>query len=95
MMTSGTRAVGRPRTRPRERLIRVAAVETNGVCSVALLKGITVSSIKRPIAGSCLVRRRLLAKNDPAKVRIRAWLRDIADERLSSAQLNAHERRTE
>ena len=35
-----------------------------------------------PIAGSSLVRRLVLAKDDPAKQRIRAWLSDIDDERL-------------
>ena len=35
-----------------------------------------------PIARSSLVRRLVLAKDDPAKQRIRAWLSDIDDERL-------------
>ena len=33
-------------------------------------------------AGSSLVRRLVLAKDDPAKQRIRAWLSDVDDERL-------------
>ena len=36
----------------------------------------------RPRAGSSLVRRLVWAQNDPAKERIRSWLRDMDDERL-------------
>jgi hypothetical protein len=41
----------------------------------------------RQAAGSSLVRRLVLAKADPAKQRIRAWLSDIDDERLFSLGL--------
>jgi uncharacterized protein YjiS (DUF1127 family) len=34
-------------------------------------------------AGSSLVRRLVEARDDPAKQRVRAWLRDIDDRRLS------------
>jgi hypothetical protein len=68
MMTSDARAAGWP----------------DGACSLDLQQGINVSSVGRPIAGSSLVRRLVLAKNDPAKQRIRAWLSDIDDERLFS-----------
>jgi hypothetical protein len=49
-----------------------------------LQQGITVRPVGRPIAGSSLVRRLVLAKDDPAKQRIRAWLSNIDDERLFS-----------
>jgi uncharacterized protein YjiS (DUF1127 family)/mannose-6-phosphate isomerase-like protein (cupin superfamily) len=45
-------------------------------------QGIAVRPVGRPMAGSSLVRRLVLAKADPAKQRIRAWLSDIDDERL-------------
>jgi hypothetical protein len=38
----------------------------------------------RQAAGSSLVRRLVLAKDDPVKQRIRAWLSDVEDERLFS-----------
>jgi hypothetical protein len=67
----------------------VTAAETNGSCSVVnaghfesidhAQQGIAAG---RPIAGSSLVRRLVLAKDDPAKQRIRTWLRDTDDERL-------------
>jgi hypothetical protein len=41
-----------------------------------------VRPVGRPIAGSSLVRRLVLVKDDPAKQRIRAWLSNIDDERL-------------
>ena len=83
MMTSDARAAGWLQTRPGERcLIHMAAAETDGACSVDLHQGINVSSVRRPIAGSSLVLRLVLAKDDPAKSRIRAWLSDIDDERL-------------
>ena len=83
MMTSDARAAGWLRTRPGKRcLIRMAAAETDGACSVDLKQSINVSSVGRPIAGSSLVRRLVLAKDDPAKLRIREWLGDIDDERL-------------
>jgi hypothetical protein len=41
-------------------------------------------SDKRSGQGSALVRRLVLAQNDPAKQRIRQWLGDIDDERLLS-----------
>ncbi len=47
-----------------------------------LHRGIAVRPLGSPIAGSALVRRLVLAKADPAKQRIRAWLSDIDDERL-------------
>ena len=47
-----------------------------------LRQGIAMPQAGRPIAGSSLVRRLVLAKDDPAKLRIRAWLSDIDDERL-------------
>ena len=47
-----------------------------------LQQGIAVPPAGRPIAGSSLVRRLVLAKDDPAKQRIRALLGDIDDERL-------------
>jgi hypothetical protein len=47
-----------------------------------LHRGIAVRPLGRPIAGSALVRRLVLAKDDPAKQRIRTWLSDIDDERL-------------
>jgi hypothetical protein len=34
---------------------------------------------------SSLVRRLVRAQNDPAKLRIRAWLRDLNDEQLSGS----------
>jgi hypothetical protein len=45
-------------------------------------QGIAIRPVGRPITGSRLVRRLVLAKDDPAKQRIRAWLSDIDDERL-------------
>ena len=45
-------------------------------------QGTAVGSLGRPIAGSSLVRRRVPAKDDPAKQRIRARLSDIDDVRL-------------
>jgi hypothetical protein len=47
-----------------------------------LQHGFAVRAAARPIAGSSLVRRLVLAKDDPAKQRIRARLSDIDDERL-------------
>lgn len=47
-----------------------------------LQQGIAVSSAGHPKAGSSLVRRLVLAKDDPAKQRIRAQLGEIDDERL-------------
>jgi hypothetical protein len=47
-----------------------------------LQQGLAVRPVGRPIAGSSLVRRLVLAKDDPAKQRVRAWLSDINDERL-------------
>ena len=47
-----------------------------------LQQGIAVRPAARPIAGSSLVRRLVLAKDDPAKQRIRAQLSAIDDERL-------------
>jgi len=41
--------------------------------------------------GSSLVRRLVLAKDDPAKQRIRAWLSDIDDERLFSLGLTSED----
>jgi hypothetical protein len=59
-----------------------AAAETDGACLADLQQGIDVSSVRRPIAGSRLVRRLVRAADDPAKLRFRAWLSDIDDERL-------------
>ena len=47
-----------------------------------LQQGIAVPPAGRQIAGSSLVRRLVLAKDDPAKQRIRAQLGDIDDEQL-------------
>ena len=47
-----------------------------------LQQGIAVPPAGRPIAGSSLVRRLVLAKDDPSKQRIRALLGEIDDERL-------------
>jgi hypothetical protein len=47
-----------------------------------LQQGIAVSPVGRPTAGSSLVRRLVLEKDDPAKQRIRLWLSNIDDERL-------------
>jgi hypothetical protein len=47
-----------------------------------LQQGIAVPPAGRPIAGSSLVRRLVLAKDDPAKQRIRALLCDVDDEQL-------------
>jgi hypothetical protein len=47
-----------------------------------LQQGIAVRPVGSPIAGSSLVRRLVLAKDDPANQRIRAWLSDVDDERL-------------
>jgi hypothetical protein len=47
-----------------------------------LQQDVAVRPVERPIARSSLVRRLILAKDDPAKRRIRAWLSDIDDERL-------------
>jgi hypothetical protein len=44
-------------------------------------------SIAKRRARSSLVRRLVQAKDDPAKQRIRRWLSDISDERLSSLGL--------
>ena len=41
-----------------------------------------VGPASRLIAASSMVRRLILAEDDPAKQRIRAWLSDIGDERL-------------
>jgi hypothetical protein len=74
----------------RERLARVSIV----LCEVPQsLKGISklpivcsksspLLPVGRRIAGSSLVRRLVLAKDDPATQRIGAWLSDIDDERL-------------
>ena len=47
-----------------------------------LQQGIAIPPAGRPIAGSSLVRRLVLAKDDPAKQRIRAQLCNVADEQL-------------
>jgi hypothetical protein len=52
------------------------------------MEGPQQSPAKRPArcrkARSSLVRRLVQARDDPAKQRIRRWLSDISDERLSS-----------
>ena len=90
MLTSDARAAGWLQTRPGERcLMRMAAAETADACSVNLRQGINASPVRRPIAGSSLLRRLVLAKDDPAKQRIRAWLSEIDDERLVSLGLTS------
>jgi hypothetical protein len=45
-------------------------------------KDATTPPARSTKAGSSLVRRLVQARDDPAKERIRGWLRDIDDERL-------------
>ena len=59
-----------------------AAAEKQFETADHLQQGIAARPAGRPIAGSSLVRRLVLAKDDPAKQRIRALLSDIDDERL-------------
>jgi hypothetical protein len=56
-----------------------------------LQQSVAVSSIGRQKSGSSLVRRLVRAKDDPAKQRIRAWLSDIDDGRLSSLGLTTED----
>jgi hypothetical protein len=44
---------------------------------------LAAARIGSPKANSSLVRRLVAAENDPAKQRIRAWLAELGDERLS------------
>jgi uncharacterized protein YjiS (DUF1127 family) len=48
-------------------------------------KGVAESRLLK--SGSSLVRRVVQAQDDPAKRRIRAWLRELDDEQLSSIGL--------
>ena len=48
-------------------------------------QGMAVRPARSLKAGSSLVRRLAQAQDDPAKQRIRAWLREIDDEQLSSS----------
>ena len=48
-------------------------------------KGVAESRLLK--SGSSLVRRVVQARDDPAKRRIRAWLRELDDEQLSSIGL--------
>jgi uncharacterized protein YjiS (DUF1127 family) len=50
-------------------------------------QGLAALSPALPKAKSSLVRRLVAAENDPAKRRIRAWLANLDDERLSSLGL--------
>ena len=56
-----------------------------------LQQGIAPLPVGCPIARSSLVRRLVLAKDDAAKQRIRAWLSDIDDERLSYLGLTSED----
>jgi hypothetical protein len=52
--------------------------------NMLLWRGITAHvPAKHVKVRSSLVRRLVQAQNDPAKLRIRAWLRDLNDEQLS------------
>ena len=48
---------------------------------------ITARSVERLKGQSSLVRRLVQAQNDPAKQRIRVWLNDLDDEKLSGIGL--------
>jgi hypothetical protein len=50
-----------------------------------LRRGMTARPATHRKVGSNLVRRLVQAQDDPAKQRIRAWLREIDDEQLSSS----------
>jgi hypothetical protein len=52
---------------------------------------LVIPSVERPIAGLSLVRRLVLAKDDPAKQRIRAWLSAIDDEQLRCLGLTSED----
>jgi hypothetical protein len=67
--------------------IQVPSVETTTGASAEDYAQITRT--QRPEASSSLVRRLVLARNDPAKRRIREWLANIDDERLSDFGLMA------
>jgi uncharacterized protein YjiS (DUF1127 family) len=56
-----------------------------------LKRGITATRIGSPRAKSSLVRRLVAAENDPAKRRIRAWLTELDDERLSGLGLTSED----
>jgi mannose-6-phosphate isomerase-like protein (cupin superfamily) len=58
------------------------AITLPAVAADHFVQSIGARPVGRPIAGSSLVRRLVLAKDDPAKKRIRAWLSTIDDERL-------------
>jgi len=46
---------------------------------------ITALRVSFPTTGSSLVRRLVLARNDPGKKRVRAWLMELDDAQLSSS----------
>jgi hypothetical protein len=48
-------------------------------------KALTALSASPPVSRSGLVRRLVLARNDPGKERIRKWLIDIDDAKLQSS----------
>jgi uncharacterized protein YjiS (DUF1127 family) len=48
---------------------------------------LAAARVGSPKASSSLVRRLIAAENDPAKQRIRAWLAELGDERLSGLGL--------
>jgi hypothetical protein len=52
-----------------------------------LQQGMAARPARHLTARSSLVRRLVQARNDPAKERIRAWLRDLDDGQLSSLGL--------
>ena len=73
---------GTARIRRRHEAFSGSVAEGHFETADHLQQGIAARPVGRPIAGSSLVRRLVLAKDDPAKQRIRAWLSDIDDERL-------------
>ena len=54
-------------------------------------RGIIAARVGSPKAKSSLVRRLVAAQNDPAKRRIRAWLTELDDERLSGLGLTSED----
>jgi hypothetical protein len=54
-------------------------------------RGISAARVGSPQAKSSLVRRLVAAENDPAKRRIRAWLTELDDERLSGLGLTSED----
>jgi hypothetical protein len=84
-MTSDTHAAGPERTSGKSfDCSRRGAAVAEGRFETAdrLQQGTAVRPVGHPTAGSSLVRRLVLAKDDPAKQLIRAWLSAIDDDRI-------------